>query len=214
MPHPPRKNGPQASASIQMLDAYPMRLIFISFLIMAMVSCSKKHSAPMVHFDPSDFHLSKTEIQTLAPNELRSKAFGVIMNVFEAKKVEDWSGAAKSLPQSWRALYTALELQSEVANGGFHQYFYNTRCQLIEETRADLRFIGATEFLDIFEKAVAGIDIKYYTSPKRGEDDWNKFTTKYADQQWDDLEKRFYAQKPELEGVAIAHIKAHPDEYE
>jgi len=77
-----------------------------------------------------------------------------------------------------------------------------------------LRFIGATGFLDIFERAVAGIDINYYTSPKRDADDWEKFTTKYADHQWDELEKRFYAQKPELEEIAITYIKAHPDEYE
>jgi len=104
-----------------------MRRIFIPLLLLTMLSCTKKPSALVIHFDRSELHLDKAEIQSLPPNELRTKGVGAIVDAFKAKKVEDWSAAAKGLPQPWRALYTALELDSEVANGGFHQYFYNIR---------------------------------------------------------------------------------------
>jgi Domain of unknown function (DUF4375) len=180
-----------------------------------LAACSKKKTAAQsIHFAPGELHLDKEEIVNSPPVDVRRKAFGVIYDLFKARNIDDWSSAAKALPQPWRALYTSSELDGEVKNDGFHQYFFNTRCKLLRETLDDLRYLGATEFADIHEKALSGIDVAYYTSSKRDDDDWDKFTSKYADRQWDDLEKRFYALKPEIDEIAAQHIKAHPEEYQ
>jgi len=191
-----------------------MQKVLLFSLLLTLGACSKKSAAPAIHFAPGELHLDKAEIADLPPDKVGSKAFGVIFDLFKARKIEDWSSAAKLLPQPWRALYTSSELDGEVKNGGFHQYFYNTRCKLLRETLDDLRYLGASEFADIYEKAISGIDMAYYTSSKREDDDWEKFTTKYADHQWNELEKRFYAQKPKLDEIAAKHIKEHPEDYQ
>jgi len=191
-----------------------MQRILLLSVLLTLAACSRKSVAPPKHFAPGDLHLDKDEIANTPTDEVQRKAVGVIFDLFKARNIEDWTYAAKSLPQPWRALYTSSELDSEVKNGGFHQYFFNTRCKLLRETLDDLRYLDASQFADLYEKAIAGIDVSYYRSSKRDDDDWEKFTTKYADHQWDDLEKRFYDQKPELDVIAAQHIKAHPEEYQ
>jgi hypothetical protein len=191
-----------------------MQRILVFSLLLTLAACSEKPVPPSIHFAPGELHLDKAEIADLPADKVQSKAIGVIFDSFKSREIKDWSFAAKSLPEPWRALYTSSELDGEVKNGGFHQYFFNTRCKLLRETLDDLRYLSANEFADIYEKAISGIDVAYYTSSKRDDDDWEKFTTKYADHQWDDLEKRFYAQKPELDEIAAQHIKAHPEEYQ
>ena len=76
----------------------------------------------------------------------------------------DWnltSQRLRAMPQSWRLFFTICWLQAEVDNGGHEQFFSNTRGEFDDETEADLRFIGAHQFLKLFREARRF----YYSAP-------------------------------------------------
>ncbi len=89
-----------------------MQRVFLLPLLLALAACSKKPAAEPIQFAPGELHLDKTEIAALPQDKLQSKAFDMIFDAFKARNLEDWSSAAKSLPQPWRALYTSSELDS------------------------------------------------------------------------------------------------------
>jgi hypothetical protein len=66
-----------------------------------------------------------------------------------------------AMPQPWRLIYTVCWLQAEVDNGGHEQFFSNGRGEFDDETEADLRFIGAEQFLKLFTEARRF----YYSAP-------------------------------------------------
>lgn len=65
------------------------------------------------------------------------------------------------MPQTWRIIYTICWLQAEVDNGGHEQFFSNGGGEFDDETEADLRFIGADQFLKLFSEARRF----YYSAP-------------------------------------------------
>ena len=76
----------------------------------------------------------------------------------------DWDLTVRRLrdmPQTWRLIYTICWLQAEVDNGGHEQFFSNGGGEFDDETEADLRFIGADQFLKLFSEARRF----YYSAP-------------------------------------------------
>jgi hypothetical protein len=81
--------------------------------------------------------LDRQVIETLGSSDLASKAEDEIDSMPESKGgSDDW---ILVLPQQWRAVYTALLLDGEVNNGGFHQYFWNYEGKFNDATLADLK---------------------------------------------------------------------------
>jgi len=58
-------------------------------------------------------------------------------------------------------LYAAHWCQSEVCNGGFHQFFFNTTGLLAPEALHAFRAIGLTEWADILSEAMGFFGGKY-----------------------------------------------------
>ncbi len=63
-----------------------------------------------------------------------------------------------SLPEGVRAVYATWEVESEVNNGGFDQYFGNTDGALAGEAIAGYRQFGTPRFASLVEEAVAARD--------------------------------------------------------
>lgn len=59
-----------------------------------------------------------------------------------------------SLPRGVRVAYTLVNLDSEVGNGGFSQWFGNWSGRLAEETVEDLGLIGATRQAEVVRRAI------------------------------------------------------------
>ena len=206
--------------SNEILSFESMRYVSIILLWLGIVvpcGCSKSSAPPKPLPTATErLRLPAEAIGSLQPAELHSKANEVVYEVLKETGTEDpavWDATVAQLPPQWRLVYTIMTLDGQVRNGGFHQYFFNSRCRLIKETENDLAYLGATEFHQICAEAFRGIDLAYYTSPDRDEDDWEKFTSKYSDKKWEILEDRFFQQKPRLSDLVGSFIKQHPDLY-
>lgn len=64
--------------------------------------------------------------------------------------------------------YCMHRFESEVNNGGFHQFFFNSSGEYVQETRRALAAIGAVATRDLFERAVAiGFPKGYPADPRQ-----------------------------------------------
>jgi hypothetical protein len=81
---------------------------------------------------------------------------GVIVFVLEFRlwPVQGLIAVFAKLQAGFSAVYTTWMLDAEVANGGFHQYFWNTGGAYVGLVQDGLRRLGAAEHLRVFEDAV------------------------------------------------------------
>lgn len=104
-------------------------------------------------------------------------------------------------------LYAAHWCQSEVRNGGFHQFFSNTTGLLAPEALEGFRAIGLVEWAEILAKAMAHFGTPY----PRDRYDRLKFLPirqGRSRKEWDPfykLDERFYESTDEWEDAANAY---------
>ena len=126
-------------------------------------------------------------------NDLVTAASEVLYARFEGLEPIEATEHTRQLPQHWRAVYTTLELECQVENGGHHQFFWNTDGELNRETLDDLRMISAKPFDFLFEEALE----VYATHDYAGENtssgnSWEAFTEAYREKRMETLDNAFY----------------------
>jgi hypothetical protein len=101
-------------------------------------------------------------------------------------------------------LYAAHWCQSEICNGGFHQFFSNTTGLLAPEALEGFRAIGMTEWAELLAEAM-----KHFGTPyPRDRDNREEFLAKRPRrprEEWDpfyDLDERFYESTDDWEDAA------------
>ncbi|MEA3211920.1 MAG: hypothetical protein QOE70_4977 [Chthoniobacter sp.] len=106
----------------------------------------------------------------------------------------------RKMPQHWRLVYTLCWLQAEVDNGGHEQFFDNCRRRFDDVTEADLRFIGAGRFLELFMEARRFYDCA---------------PADHADRipQIEPLDNAFYNQKKSLHTLVGEYVLSHLADY-
>jgi hypothetical protein len=104
-------------------------------------------------------------------------------------------------------LYAAHWCQSEVRNGGFHQFFSNTTGLLAPEALEAFRAIGAVEWAEILAEAM-----KYFGTPyPRNRDEREEFLSmrqsRGRENRFCELDKRFYEWVDHWKGAANAYAE-------
>lgn len=155
---------------------------------------SPQHPMKLPELTTSAFHLTPA-------SETANLAYYAVLAFVEASGGE-YQESIQQLPQSWRAVYTTFWLQCEVDNGGHHQFFRNSQEIINEVTAADLQFIGATKYAEIFKSAC-----KTY----RNQRDHDVESIRLAG--LDEIDELFYHQPQSLFELLGRHIQAHPDDY-
>ena len=106
-----------------------------------------------------------------------------------------------------RDIYVVGLLDSEVNNGGFSQYFWNTEGQFAANTLEVLKRIGAKETASLLGRAV-----KLYGAPPSGDvEEWydrlEKVESEHADV-LEDLDEHFYEVLDDLPVLLMNHLQA------
>jgi hypothetical protein len=115
-----------------------------------------------------------------------------------------------------RALYALHWTNSEVCNGGFHQYFWNSTGMLAPVAVEGARLVGANEYAAVVERALS---IFGGHTPPSGDERRERLDRLSDDesQLLDQCDQRWYEllRNPdtELEGYLARHIEKHPDDF-
>jgi hypothetical protein len=96
-------------------------------------------------------------------------------------------------------------LQAEVNNGGFDQYYSNTRGALAKRTVAALEEIGATDTASVL--AAANADIPSLPLPEHRESRFGVLDQVQETCRWSALETEFYQERENLMALLAAYLR-------
>jgi hypothetical protein len=119
--------------------------------------------------------------------------------------------ARQSRPQK---VFSAIwEVESEVNNGGFSQYFLNSSAESAPFVAEAMRIIGAPDTAAICERAVAAA---FPTGPPKSTEAIRLAAADFSDDVLEKLEpidQEFYSYPHNLTDLLFAYVSAHPEEF-
>lgn len=128
-------------------------------------------------------------------------------------EAEDFHQALLNLPDGLAAFYYLDELQGEVDNGGYNQYFFNTNGDHVESTRWALNLLGFKKLTDNYEKAVS-IWTKEKNDPQLQalyeSGTLEDFSESYKHTDLNQCDDEFYALSEEIGAAKIEFVRANP----
>ncbi|MGE5838091.1 MAG: DUF4375 domain-containing protein [Acidobacteriota bacterium] len=118
-----------------------------------------------------------------------------------------------ALPLGYRIVYPLTVLDAEVRNGGFLQYYFNSRAEFVPLAAEGLERLGADEHLAIFDEAderLASELDKLVPLWKQGLDG---FFASYKVSTVPQVDERWFA-LPRLSEKLIAYIRQNPSDFD
>ena len=116
----------------------------------------------------------------------------------------------ESLSEIDKVLITVYELEAEVNNGGFDQYYFNSSGNLAYYAPQALKIIGAPKMARIVADANQKFGIN---GPPR---DWDERQEKLEiitedEDQWEELDSEFYSYPEDIEKLLAEYIGKNPN---
>jgi hypothetical protein len=114
-------------------------------------------------------------------------------------------------PEGFGVVHSVWLLDSEIQNGGFHQYFWNHKDVHVEITRRALARLGAMDHLALFEEALSVLQ-REPSGPSGGspQEVLEAFSQSAPTSALNPLDSRWY-NLPELAPMLVAYLRANPE---
>jgi DNA-directed RNA polymerase beta' subunit len=110
----------------------------------------------------------------------------------------------KKLPKAMQWFHATFQLENEVNNGGFSQFFANSSGEFIKEAIEGCRVFGAKELTEIVLEAEK-LNVKQKEMEKEGKE--------FDEEKYDKIDNKFFKLKINLNGLRIKYIRSHPEEF-
>ncbi len=169
------------------------------------------NSVNAFHYRKIYKNLSKEDFDTISDDNLIQAIFDNI----SANISEDEYESVKRLNESQQAIYKIWLLESEINNGGFNQFYYNSSGRFYNELPESLKIIGANKFAELLGNAnrVYENNYDFITSLQNGTLDG--FSKSYKDNPLDEFDCKFselYSEE-NIEKLQIHYIKTHINDF-
>ena len=112
----------------------------------------------------------------------------------------------EKLSEEEKAIVYIEELEREVNNGGFSQFFFNTSGDYTEEVIQALRKIGSTRFLGLVETAKAQFPNSYVPKDRQERQGILANIEKEASLVWNRLDSEFYKYEEDIYALMCVFI--------
>ena len=119
-----------------------------------------------------------------------------------------WQEPPAEMTDAERVFICIWQLEAEVNNGGFAQYYTNSAGDLAADAPAALEAIGATHTASIVRAANAA----FPGGPPRDRDARENAFDVIADGAFEELDGRFLAYEDDLSSLLYAYVQAHQGE--
>jgi hypothetical protein len=114
------------------------------------------------------------------------------------------------LPTAWRMVYSMLTLDSQVNNGGFHQFFANMGGRLDAHLIDDAKLLGNDDYFALISRAFSEYrEIDYGEQWDNLGKSWETFTAPYKEGRFNDEDMAYFDTKPPLDELVGAHVRAN-----
>jgi hypothetical protein len=123
----------------------------------------------------------------------------------------DYGDDFAKLTEHQKLFYLNQNLEREINNGGFNQYFCNSSGDTAHETILSLKAIGADKTADILQKAIDQFPNKAVPKDRDERTEIVEQIEEVADKVWRDLDQKFYEYEDDLNTLNIEYVKKHKD---
>ena len=121
----------------------------------------------------------------------------------------DYGDDYSKLTEPQKLFYYNQNLEREINNGGFNQFFRNSSGDNSHETVLSLKAIGAEKTSDILQKAIDQFPDKKVPKDR---DQRMEIVTQIegnANEIWDELDQEFYKYEDDLNSLNLEYVKKH-----
>jgi hypothetical protein len=112
----------------------------------------------------------------------------------------------ESISEEEKVLVYIEELEREVNNGGFYQFFFNSSGDYTEEAVQSLRKIGSVKFLNLLESAIAQFPNSFVPKDSVERQRILKSIEDEAKSVWNSLDSEFYKYKEDIYTLMLTYI--------
>ena len=103
------------------------------------------------------------------------------------------------------------ELEREVNNGGFSQFFLNSSGDNAHETVLSLKAIGADKTAELLQKAIDQFPSKTVSKDRDKRTEIVEEIEETAEEVWNDLDQKFYEYEDDLNTLNIEYVRKHKE---
>lgn len=122
-------------------------------------------------------------------------------------KLCSYGDTLERLREPQKHFYFNQNLEREINNGGFNQYFYNSSGDFAHETITSLRAIGANKTADILQKAIEQFPSSAVPKDRTKRQEILEQIEDTANEVWEQLDQTFYKYEDDLNKLNIEYIK-------
>jgi len=186
-------------------------LLTVSMLVV--VACGKKRGPNKMIIKEEYKVLTYEKLKAYSGDEL---AMAVMYHIFH-KVGDDHSRRdeiIRSLPRAIRIVQTTTEVEGEVFNGGFNQYFWNTGGKMAAEALEAYRLIGAVKHAELLEKAMTIHDQETAKMQKfKDKGTLQAFSESYKETELNKLDLIFdaVAKEEDTRDLRVKYVRGHPE---
>ena len=154
--------------------------------------------------------LSPQILASIPDDKLEEAVFDYAVTKLEGH-YDDEANIVNTLPPGVRALYVTWEVEAEVNNGGFHQYYWNTQDRYSREAVNGFEFFGAVKHAALMREAnsVRAQEIDALAKLRK-EDTSEAFAESSEASHLGPLDERFFALDESLSMLRVAKIRSMP----
>src|SRR5690349_10093080 len=138
---------------------------------------------------------------------------GRLLMLAESPSARFWRVDFDALSAPERVFRAVWELEAEVNNGGFHQYFFNSSGQFAPFALGALRAVGASQTAGMLQRAISviGTDVQWSNDAARQER--LVALPDAAVAELDDLDRAFLGYPDNLTALLYNYVCAHRAEF-
>jgi Domain of unknown function (DUF4375) len=122
-------------------------------------------------------------------------------------KLCSYSDTLDQLTEPQKNFYFNQNLEREVNNGGFNQYFYNSSGDFAHETIISLRAIGANKTANILQEAIDQFPNSTVPKDRAKRQEVLEQIEETANEMWEQLDQAFYKYEDDLNELTLQYIK-------
>ena len=124
-----------------------------------------------------------------------------------------WGENPEKLTEQQKNFFYNQNLEREVNNGGFNQYFYNSSGDFAHETIKSLKLIGADKTADKLQKAIDQFPDKTVPKDRTERQVILEKIEEKSNEIWEELDQKFFVYEDDLNTLNIEYIRQNKNNF-
>jgi len=128
-------------------------------------------------------------------------------------EISDYGDNLDVLSDAEKVVLFVENLEREVNNGGFHQFFWNSSGDYANETLNALKLIGANKTAEIVSRVYAEWPDSKIPSDRTSRQNILDKIEEKAEETWNNCDTQFFEYEEDISSLLLTYVKANKNEF-